>query len=91
MLARCTDRVKVRKGVVSLAVSGGADIDGNEGALGCYGVIAFLDGLYVRDKLDLTMLVEVQNRASDDAFGSDRARRPIFGSDGVIPKDGNED
>ena len=43
--------VKVNKGVGSLAVFGGSDSDGTEGAIGCNGVIAFLGGLYARDKL----------------------------------------
>ena len=77
--------------MVSLDVAGGADSDGNKDAIIWDGIIAFLDGLYVRDKLDLTVLVKFQTTASDDAFGADRARLPIFSSDGVIPKDGNKD
>ena len=50
-------RVKVHKGVVSTAVSGVVDSDGTKGALSCDDVIALLGGLYVRYKLDLTVLV----------------------------------
>ena len=50
-------RVKVHKGVVSMAVSGVVDSDGTKGALSYDDVIALLGGLYVRYKLDLTVLV----------------------------------
>ena len=78
--------VKVHKVVVSLAVTGGSDSDGTESALSCNSFIAFLGGLYVRTKLDLTILVEVQTAASDDAFGADGAGHPIFSGDRIIPK-----
>ena len=83
--------VKVHKVVVSLAVIGGSDSDGTESVLSCNSFIAFLGGLYVRTKLDLTILVEVQTAASDDSFGADGAGQPIFSGDGVIPKDVNGD
>ena len=83
--------VNVHKSVVSLAVYSGADSDGTEGALSCDGVIEFLGGLYVRTRLDLTMLVEFQTAASDDAFGADGEGHPIFSCNRVIPKDGDED
>ena len=84
-------RVKVHKGVGSLAVASGGNSDGTEDALGCDGVISFLSGLYVRTKLDLIMLVEFKTVASDYAFGADGAVHPIFSGDGVIPKDVDED
>ena len=49
--------VNVHKSVGFLAFVSGADSDGTEGALSCNGVISFFYGLYVRTKLDLTMLV----------------------------------
>ena len=79
-------RVMVHKGVGSLAVTGGADTDGTESALSCDGVITFLSGFHIITKLDLTMLVEVQTAASDDAFGADGAGHPIFSGDRIIPK-----
>ena len=84
-------RVKVHKGLGSLAVGGGADSDGTECALICDGVIAFLKGLYVKTRLDLTTLVEVQTTASNDDFGDYGAGHPIFVNDLVIPKDGDKD
>ena len=74
-----------------LAVSSGADSDVTEGALSCNGVIALLDGLYIRTELDLKMLVKVKTAASDDAFGADGEGHPIFSCNRVIPKDGNEE
>ena len=78
--------VNVHKSVGYLAVSSGDDSNVTEGALSCNGVMAFLGGFYVRTKLYLTMLVEFQNAASDDAFGSDRAGHPIFICNRVILK-----
>ena len=53
-------RVKVHKGVGSLDVASKDDSDDTKGVLGFNGVIAFLGGFYVRYKLFLTMLAEVQ-------------------------------
>ena len=84
-------RFKVHKSVGSLDFSLGADSDVNEGTLSCDGIIALLSGLYVRTKLDLTMLVEVQSAACDYAFGADGVEHPIFSGDGLIPKYGDEE
>ena len=79
-------RVKVHKVVGSLAVASGTDSDVTKAVLGCNVVIDFFIGLYIITKLYLTMLVEFQNAASDDAFGSDRAGHPIFICNRVILK-----
>ena len=83
--------VKVHKGVGSLDVAIGVDSDGTESALSCGGVINFLGSFHVRNKLDSTILVEVQTTASDGAFGADGAGHPRFSGNIVIQKDANED
>ena len=76
--------VKVHKVVGSLAVDCGDDSDDTEDELSCSCVIAFLSTLFVRTKLDLTMLVEVETTASDDVFGLMEQDTPYLAATEVL-------